>query len=442
MPFYIIVAFYFQRKAWSHENRTKKNAFRFLFIAGTVFAGMAHGAPSVKIESVAQRWPWNNKVDITYSIIDGQDVSVQKYYRLVFTANIDGKTYTIDGVHDVGASASTGTNTVTWTAPSGIKTDNFSVSAAMYTAEIPSGNDYMIVDLASGKISYEGVFVDQKDSDLRYNTDEYKTSKLVLRKVPAGGPYPTGLGTNEGGKWGSNAYPSGSMASSPKNWTTDRDYYIGIFELTQSQYEKICGATTFSENKGDKKPANGKDNKNVTYFALRGDRTIPTDKIPSVSSDTGTFFQRLNFKTGLYFDLPTDVMWEIAARAGATTVYSWRDDSITDKFEDYVVLNSIKDVGTKLPNNWGIYDTTGNADEICRDDNSQLDMANAASPFIAAWAGGWFDWNTGRYRMSRRGGACGSSSDEIKQRMTSYRHIIKPDAGFGSTGFRVSYVAE
>jgi 5-(carboxyamino)imidazole ribonucleotide mutase len=156
------------------------------------------------------------------------------------------------------------------------------------------------------------------------------------------------------------------MASSPKNWTTDRDYYIGIFELTQSQYEKICGATTFSENKGDKKPTNGKDNKNVTYFALRGDRTVPTEKIPSVSSDTGTFFQRLNFKTGLYFDLPTDVMWEIAARAGATTVYSWGDDSITDKFEDYVVLNSIKDVGTKLPNNWGIYDTTGNADEICR----------------------------------------------------------------------------
>jgi formylglycine-generating enzyme required for sulfatase activity len=135
-------------------------------------------------------------------------------------------------------------------------------------------------------------------------------------------------------------------------------------------------------------------------------------------------------------------MWEIAARAGATTVYSWGDDSITDKFEDYVVLNSIKDVGTKLPNNWGIYDTTGNADEICRDDNSQLDMANAASPFIAAWAGGLFDWNTGRYRMSRRGGACGSSVDEINQRKTSYRHMIKPDAGFGCTGFRVSYVAE
>jgi formylglycine-generating enzyme required for sulfatase activity len=410
-------------------------------MAFAAFAALATDvyAASIKIESVAQRWPWNNKLDITYLVEGGQAGSA--YARIVFTATIAGKAYTFSS-GDVGASAVDGKRTATWTIPSGLRAAGCTVKADLVASDVPSGNDYMIVDLASGKISYEGVFVGQKDSDRRYNTDEYKTRKLVLRKVPAGGPYPTGIGTNEGGKWGSNAYPSGSMASSPKNWTTDRDYYIGIFELTQSQYEKICGATTFSENKGDKKPANGKDNKNVTYFALRGDRTIPTEKIPSVSSDTGTFFQRLNFKTGLYFDLPTDVMWEIAARAGTTTVYSWGDDSITDKFEDYVVLNSIKDVGTKLPNNWGIYDTTGNADEICRDDNSQLDMANAASPFIAAWAGGWFDWNTGRYRMSRRGGACGSSSDEIKQRMTSYRHIIKPDAGFGSTGFRVSYVAE
>ena len=193
----------------------KKNAFRFLFIAGTVFAGMTYGAPSVKIESVAQRWPWNNKVDITYSITDGQDVSVQKYYRLVFTANIDGKPYTIDGVHDVGASASTGTNTVTWTAPSGIKTDNFSVSAAMYTAEIPSGNDYMIVNLEDGTITYEGLLASQDASNARYNTDKYKGDFLVLRKVPAGGTYRTG--------------PSDfKNTNSPKDWKTVCQVWLSL----------------------------------------------------------------------------------------------------------------------------------------------------------------------------------------------------------------------
>ena len=134
-------------------------------------------------------------------------------------------------------------------------------------------------------------------------------------------------------------------------------------------------------------------------------------------------------------------MWEIAARAGATTVYSWGEDT-TDNIATYVVLGNVKEVGTKLPNNWGIYDTTGNVDEICRDDNSRRDIASAASPFVAAWEGEWGNWSTGKYRMSRRGGACGSGSDEDKQRKTSYRHMIKPDVGFGVTGFRVSYVVE
>ena len=413
----------------------KSTMLKAVFAASLASIAGGASASTITIESVAQRWPWNNKLDITY-LVDGGQVG-SAYARIEFTATIAGRQYTFTS-GDIGASAADGRHTATWTIPSGLRASGCTVKADLVASDVPSGNDYMIVDLTSGAVTYEGLFADQNDSNSRYNTDIYKTSKLVLRKIPAGGPYPTG----NSDKWGSRCYwPDTNMCNSPTNWTTSCDYYMGIFELTQAQYVKICGATAFSASVGDKNPANGNNDKFVTYFALRGDHTAPTDKIPSVTSDTGTFFQRLNFKTGLYFDLPTDVMWEIAARAGATTVYSWGEDT-TDNLEKYVVLNSVKEVGTKLPNNWGIYDTTGNVDEICRDDNSQRNIPNATSPFAAAWLGEWGDWNSGRYRMSRRGGATGSSVDDANQRKTSYRHMIKPGAGFGVTGFRVSYIAE
>ncbi len=82
---------------------------------------MSANAASITIDSVQQRWPWNNKVDITYTVSGGQDVAVGVFARIEFTANIAGTEYLIDGVHDVGASASDGTHTVTWTLPIGVK---------------------------------------------------------------------------------------------------------------------------------------------------------------------------------------------------------------------------------------------------------------------------------------------------------------------------------
>ena len=378
------MSFFTKERAIGMKLGQKKNAFSLLFVAGAAFAGMAYGAPSVKIESVAQRWPWNNKVDITYSIIDGQDVSVPKYYRLVFTANIDGKPYTIDGVHDVGASAATGTNTVTWTAPSGIKTDNFSVSAAMYAATVPSGDDYMIVNLEDGTITYEGLLASQDASNARYNTDKYKGDFLVLRKVAAGGSYPTGHGD----------FPN---HNSPKVWKTDRDYYIGIFAVTRTQYTKLGlenpskSTTVYSDSPLAYRPV-----ETVSWHDLRTN-IEPREAIPEVcESKSGTFFQRLKFLTRnrFAFDLPTEVMSEIAERAGSTADYFWGDD--TTKASEYVVAKRanatdaskidqyLMPVGSKLPNSWGIYDVLGNCHEWCLDDGSRLNLADAPDPWTPA----------------------------------------------------------
>ena len=51
-------------------------------IGAAAMACGAHAA-SVTIDSVTQRWPWNNKVDITYTVTDGQDVGMGIYARIV-----------------------------------------------------------------------------------------------------------------------------------------------------------------------------------------------------------------------------------------------------------------------------------------------------------------------------------------------------------------------
>ena len=42
-------------------------------VASTALAFVAFAA-SITVDGVAQRWPWNNKVDITYTVSGGQDV--------------------------------------------------------------------------------------------------------------------------------------------------------------------------------------------------------------------------------------------------------------------------------------------------------------------------------------------------------------------------------
>ena len=104
-------------------NKMECGKIAALTVAGILALG-ASATPSVTIDSVLQRWPWNNKVDITYTVTDGQDVSRGVFCKLVFNATIDGQTYEIDGVTNVGASASSGTHTVTWLPPAGLRTTN------------------------------------------------------------------------------------------------------------------------------------------------------------------------------------------------------------------------------------------------------------------------------------------------------------------------------
>ena len=421
------------------KQHRKPAAFAF-----TLFAAVsALAMPSITIDSVAQRWPWNNKIDITYTVSGGQNVAAGVYARIVFTANIGGASYTIDGVHDVGADASDGTHTVAYELPSGLQATGCTMTAQLLSADVPSGNDYMVVDLSDGTLTYEGRFATQAESNTRYNTDTYKTSKLVLRKVPKWADRST---LPNAASLPADGYPTGdsaikapdfsSLPNTPTTWTTARDYYIGVFPVTKAQYNIIQGNSST-----DKTPL-----QYATYKGLRGatddDTAIaPTQSIAVVTSNTGTFLQRLNYKTGnkLNFDLPTEVMFEIAERAGVTTIYNW--GSSTSNGGSYAhVGNTTSSVGSHLPNNWGLYDTAGWVWEWCLDAAvSGVDMNNRTYRPDAFTPG----CSNSANRM-RRGGASAyeSISNDSTQFRASYRSSLAADNSNARNGFRVSRIAD
>ena len=356
-------------------------------LVAVAFAQGALALPSVSVDSVIQRWPWNNKVDITYTIGDGLDLANGSYYRLVFTATINGTTYAIDGSHDVIAKASTGTHTVTWDAPSGLKATGCTMVASLYETT----GDYMIIDLGTGAYAFEDMRETQALSNARYNTDLCKTDRMVLRRVArtANSAYPSGYQT------GHSNYGAGSnqtYKNSPKLWTTSKDYFIGIFEVTQAQYVKLgfdnpseykTDDPSHAENRGDRVPLRPVDK--VSYYTLRFARR-PSAAFGSSNVESWSFFVRLIGKTGLSgFDLPTEVMWEIAARAGTSTLYYWGDAAAS--IYTYATIENwgyTFPVGSHSPNGWGIYDMSGNSREFVRDDNSLSDLANAVDPFTPA----------------------------------------------------------
>jgi formylglycine-generating enzyme required for sulfatase activity len=92
-------------------------------------------------------------------------------------------------------------------------------------------SDFLVVDLSEGPtatnypVSYTNV------SPPGGWGDEYKTMKLVLRRIPAG-TFTMGSPTNEMGR--STNEPQHSV-------TLTKDFYIGVFETTQKQWERVMG---------------------------------------------------------------------------------------------------------------------------------------------------------------------------------------------------------
>jgi formylglycine-generating enzyme required for sulfatase activity/tRNA A-37 threonylcarbamoyl transferase component Bud32 len=145
-----------------------------------------------------------------------------------------------------------------------------------------------------------------------------------------------------------------------------RPFYLGVFEVTQGQYQAVMGQTpSYFKGSADLPVENVSWLDTVKFCNTLSEREglRPFYKIDGVSVSVPDW-------SGMGFRLPTEAEWEYACRAGSTTRYSFGDDEA--RLSDFAWFSGnsggkTHPVGQKRPNAFGLYDTHGNVWEWCWD---------------------------------------------------------------------------
>jgi formylglycine-generating enzyme required for sulfatase activity len=277
----------------------------------------------------------------------------------------------------VGAAASV-TSLVTADSPSMF----YRVVATSNSAIFVDG-EYMVVDLSggAGAVTYAVEYYSGASAvPGGVTNDIYKTTKLLLRKIPKGS-FTMGSPAGELGR---------DSNETQHQVTLTKDFYMGVFEVTQRQWELVMGDRPSYFNNAacySTRPV-----ESITYNMIREntyDIDDPAVDWPNNSAvNAKSFMGKLRAKTGLStFDLPTESQWEYACRVGTTTALN-TGYNLTSAISDprmylagrywfnsgsgYYTQNGDTRVGTAkagsyLPNAWGLYDMNGNVWECCLD---------------------------------------------------------------------------
>jgi len=312
----------------------------------------------------------------------------------------------------------------------------------------------LAIDLSSGYLGtlYPARFYTSLDALPHggLTNDVYRMFRLVMRRVRTGGAAPEngvfvmGSPAGETGR-----YPE---REAQRTITLTKDFYMGVFEVTQWQYRQVMGtAATVTFNNRDS--AATRPMESVSYVKIRGAAQYPTNQLVGADS----FMGLLRGKTGLgTFDLPSEAQWEYACRAGETAaLYDGNElsDAGADPRLDSLCryqrnggqrydetsgtwvntsfqcgdTNGTARVGSFLPNRWGLYDMYGNVVELCLDWYApSLSALPTTDPVM---------WSPQNSHVGRGGGW----NTEARYCRSAYRNGVLVEAGANSAiGFRVA----
>ena len=380
-------------------------------ITALAIAAAVHVAPAATVGRVfaRQMWPWQTHFEVSYVLETAQTEAVDVSLKVssgdteftIPASELLGETKGLTSgeyklVWDSSASA---VPTAQWLSENSGK---LQFSVATEEAEQPA--EYLVIDISGGAEAESWPAKRIIGKPLKGWTDEYKTTKLVLRRILAGGK--GNVFSSKDGvtfKFGCAEADEPYMCSfdfKAVDVTLTNDYWIGIFELTQKQFQLITGTVVKQYNNAfadsDMRPQ-----ANISYYTyMRGENAGARWPLSS-DVDDGSIMGILRRKVVLppeipsawKFDLPTEAQWEYACRAGTTgpwnnggTYSTYIYKTVTDKegkvteYEgdrnlDLLGWNPANaktgghDVGLLLPNAWGLYDMHGNAAEYCLDFN-------------------------------------------------------------------------
>ena len=149
--------------------------------------------------------------------------------------------------------------------------------------------------------------------------------------------------------------------------TISRDFWIGKYEVTQQEYQKIMGGNP-SVNKGDKMPVE---------FVSWGEAADFCEKLTGRERNAG------RLPEGYVYRMPTQAEWEYAARGGNKSknyIYSGDNNIDAVAWHKNNSGGSMHEVGSKPPNELGLYDMSGNVWELCLDWYGAYSTKEAADP--------------------------------------------------------------
>ena len=124
-------------------------------------------------------------------------------------------------------------------------------------------------------------------------------------------------------------------------------FYICKYEVTEALWTAVMGSNPSKHPLGDNYPV-----EQVNWY------------------DCQDFVEKLSELTGRHFRLPTEAEWEYAARGGKRSRgYRYSGSYNLDEIGWHVgnAHHYKREVGTKKPNELGLYDMTGNVCEWCQD---------------------------------------------------------------------------
>ena len=340
----------------------------YMFALTAALAGLALAENAVSDQTSVQRWPWDGKVDIDYTLTSTSGKTTPVFSVKFFCKPESGEPFeltNLEGEGFTGIILGDGAKRTTWDAAAqlGTDVDSKNYQIGVYAEDVTDEATYLTLNLSTYKMTY-GTAGPSTASGA-----SSKYAELWFRRVEAGS-FVMGSASTEAGR--------NADYETQHTVTITKTFYVGVFELTEGQYDRINSNTSGTSCM----PKGG-----IGYTGWRGTSygtTWPDKSDHRV--DSTSFFGKLRAKTGyaLTFDFPTDAQWEMACRDKGTS------DRTTDGFwgssrwNNGVVFDSnysgagdvawysgnataMHEVGLKGASSIGTYDMHGNALEFTLD---------------------------------------------------------------------------